>query len=188
MSQNAQNVPKQKNVSILELINTFQTQLNIKDSEVKEILKDVKLPANVPKKFGGKAKHSNKVEGEPKRPSNAYIFFVNSNRSQLKEEFPEIKNTEVTKKLGKMWKETSETDREPFNKMAQDDKVRYQKEMKEFDPDYQSSDESNTTAKKTNGMILYQKKNGKGSWKNASDEEKSEYKNMAKEMNSDNGL
>lgn len=44
----------------------------------------------------------------PKRAKSAYIFFCQENRSYIKENNPELKSTEITKKLAELWKELKE--------------------------------------------------------------------------------
>jgi len=44
----------------------------------------------------------------PKRPQSAYFLWLNENRSQIKEQFPGISVTEVSKKAGEMWKEVTD--------------------------------------------------------------------------------
>ena len=41
---------------------------------------------------------------------------------------------EVGKKLGEMWKALSDAEKEPYNKQAEDDKVRYAKAMEDYTP------------------------------------------------------
>ena len=66
---------------------------------------------------------------KPKKALSAYFFFSNSKRSEVTGSV-----TEKAKKLGEMWKGLSEKDRQPFVKMADDDKVRYAKAMEGYVP------------------------------------------------------
>ena len=67
----------------------------------------------------------------PKRALSAYIFFCREKRPQVKESFPEMKATEITKELAKMWKEIKETyEANEYIELATRDKTRYQEEMK----------------------------------------------------------
>lgn len=50
----------------------------------------------------------------PKKPMSAFLFFANEERPRIKSDNPEMKNTEVSKRLGEMWKSKSPKDREPF--------------------------------------------------------------------------
>ena len=87
-----------------------------------------------------------------------------------------------------MWKNLTDDDKIPYNQSASDDKDRYHKEMVEFDPNYTVATSTSSSPKKTNAMILYQKEFGKNSWKNASDDDKNKFKNIAKEVNDENGF
>ena len=50
----------------------------------------------------------------PKRPMSAFLYFSQDKRRAIKEEYPGIKNTEVSKMLGAMWRKASTEDRQPF--------------------------------------------------------------------------
>ena len=45
---------------------------------------------------------------KPKRPLSAYFIWLNENRARIKEMFPGISVTELTKKGGEMWKELTD--------------------------------------------------------------------------------
>ena len=45
---------------------------------------------------------------KPKRPQSAYFLWLNENRARIKEEFPGISITELSKKAGEMWKEVTD--------------------------------------------------------------------------------
>jgi structure-specific recognition protein 1 len=55
-----------------------------------------------------KSKKKDVDPDKPKRPQSAYFLWMNENRSKLKEEFPGISVTELTKKAGERWKEVSD--------------------------------------------------------------------------------
>ncbi|KAF9179360.1 hypothetical protein BGZ50_006978 [Haplosporangium sp. Z 11] len=69
----------------------------------------------------------------PKRPRNSYIFFTLMKRDDIKKKHPEFKPTEITKMLGEEWQKLSETEKESYGSMAEDDKKRYQSEMEAYD-------------------------------------------------------
>ncbi|OAQ33669.1 hypothetical protein K457DRAFT_68351 [Linnemannia elongata AG-77] len=69
----------------------------------------------------------------PKRPRNSYIFFTLMKRDDIKKKHPGFKPTEITKMLGEEWQKLSETEKESYGSMAEDDKKRYQTEMEEYD-------------------------------------------------------
>ena len=87
-------------------------------------------PSSVDKK-----KRAKKPEGAPKGAKSAYMFFCAAKRDEVKEAFPDYKMTEVSKELGRMWKEdfASDEQREEFVKQAADDKERYAQEKADWD-------------------------------------------------------
>ena len=89
----------------------------------------------------------------PKRGKSAYIFFCNANREVVKSELgDELKTTEITKELGARWNKLKESTKASdkklltkYEKMATDDKDRYEKEKS----DSSSSDDDSVKVKKT---------------------------------------
>ncbi|KAF9954536.1 hypothetical protein BGZ70_010534 [Mortierella alpina] len=69
----------------------------------------------------------------PKRPRNSYIFFTLMKRDDIKKKHPEFKPTEITKMLGEEWQKLSESEKESYGTMAENDKKRYQSEMETYD-------------------------------------------------------
>ena len=72
----------------------------------------------------------------PKRPNSAYFIFSNEKRPSLmeksKKENGKVNVTDVSKELGKMWKELNAKKKKPFEDKAAKDKERYEKEMAEY--------------------------------------------------------
>lgn len=85
--------------------------------------------AAVPEK---KAKRAKKDPNAPKRALSAYMFFVNSNRESVITKNPGIGFGEVGKVLGAQWKSLTDAQKTPYNKQAEQDKVRAAKEMETF--------------------------------------------------------
>ena len=84
-----------------------------------------------------------KREG-PKRGLTAYIFFCKNQRPIIKDNNPNLSTKEITIQLGKEWKELSENEKSPYNKLAQDDKKRYENEK-----NHQSKSKSSTKQSKS---------------------------------------
>lgn len=77
-----------------------------------------------------------------KKPKNAYMFFCGEKRDEAKcelleelkeksdneEEPTKVSTTEVSKKLGMMWKALSDKEKAPFVKMHEEDVERYENE------------------------------------------------------------
>ena len=66
---------------------------------------------------------------KPKKPLTNYILFCKEKRPQVLKENPDIKATQVLSKLGGMWGELSDKQKEPFNKKAVKAKIEYLKAM-----------------------------------------------------------
>ena len=67
------------------------------------------------------------------RPKSAYFFYLDDIRDQVKKEHPTKSMGEMSKVMGAMWngiKETKEAYK--YNKKAQEDKARYEKEKEEY--------------------------------------------------------
>jgi upstream-binding transcription factor len=75
----------------------------------------------------------------PKKPRTSYILFCKENREQIKTDFPDLKGTSITKKLGDTWTNNmTNKDKEKYIKESEKDKKRYAKEMKKYVPLTQS--------------------------------------------------
>jgi high mobility group protein B1 len=105
-----------------------------------EEIKDYVAPSDdelLPSKKGSKKKKSDKDPNAPKKNKTAYIYFCSDKRADAKSELGDVKTTEVTSHLGKMWNELKEdNDRsdelEKYTKLAADDKSRYEEEIKNY--------------------------------------------------------
>jgi len=64
---------------------------------------------------------------------NSYLFYTKLNREKIKKENPDLKSSDVVKEMGKRWKNISDDDKAPYEKMAKEDKARYDKEKAEYD-------------------------------------------------------
>ena len=68
----------------------------------------------------------------PKKPLSGYIHFCNEIRSEITSKYPELKMTQMSHKLGQLWKELPESRRNSYNAMYAADKDRYETEMEEY--------------------------------------------------------
>ena len=84
--------------------------------------------SKTPKK--GKAK---KDPNAPKKPMTAYFHFNSEMRPKVKKEDPDLSFGDVGKKIGAMFRELSEEDKEKYEKLAEKDKKRYKKEMEAYE-------------------------------------------------------
>ncbi|KAL0210935.1 hypothetical protein P9112_009233 [Eukaryota sp. TZLM1-RC] len=75
-----------------------------------------------------------KATNGPKRAKSAYLYFQADKREEVKREMPELKASQMMQELAKRWKTTTSEEREPYERLAAEDKQRYQKEKEEFGP------------------------------------------------------
>ena len=76
------------------------------------------------------------AESDPKKPKgkmSAYAFFVQTCREEHKKKNPEVpvNFAEFSKKCFDIWKTMSGKEKSKFDEMAKEDKVRYDREMKD---------------------------------------------------------
>ncbi|KAJ2664706.1 Non-histone chromosomal protein 6 [Coemansia sp. RSA 1200] len=86
-----------------------------------------------------RGKRTKKNPNAPKRALSAYMFFSQANRATVREQNPTVSFGHIGKILGEQWKELSEADKQPYVKMSQADKVRYEQEKAAFDENGNSS-------------------------------------------------
>lgn len=77
---------------------------------------------------GGKGGRKNHI----KRPMNAFMVWSSIERKKLAEREPKLHNTELSKRLGQMWKNMTEDDKKPFRVEAD----RLKSKLMEEHPDY----------------------------------------------------
>ena len=81
----------------------------------------------VKNKNAKKQKKTQKEKG-PKRPLPAFFYFANERRKSIRIQQPELKVTEIAKNIGLEWNKLSDAEKEPYNKLALDDRARYESE------------------------------------------------------------
>jgi len=111
-----------------------------------------------------KQKDSKKVKGAPKKSKSAYMFFCDNERQVLKSENLELNNKEVITELAARWKKFKEEPKNSaklaeYNKLAEEDKKRYETERENFVPEEDSSEDSDKKKKKRATSTSNVKKN-----------------------------
>ena len=61
-----------------------------------------------------------KKKSKAKRAPSGYIIFCQDKREEIKSENPEMKATEITKELGRQWKELSQEEKDEYNQRSKD--------------------------------------------------------------------
>ena len=141
-------------ITFKERIMNMPDDLNTKkdvDEYFKQLMKDIKEEMkkekieNAEKKKNDKKKKKDNLDEDgnekPKKPLNKYQQFIRDNQERIKEEFPELSNTERFTKLAEEWgkfKATLEDPTEPTEPVntvvEEEDKEEEEKEEKEEKP------------------------------------------------------
>ena len=100
----------------------------------------------------GKKRRKKMNKDGPKRAKSAYLFFCADNRDKIKEANPDMKATQITAELGRMWNELKADDSRGkelagYEKQATQDKERYEKEKSQLN----SEEPVKKVAKKSKG-------------------------------------
>jgi hypothetical protein len=141
-------------ITFKERIMNMPDDLNTKkdvDEYFKQLMKDIKEEMkkekieNAEKKKNDKKKKRDNLDEDgnekPKKPLNKYQQFIRDNQERIKEEFPELSNTERFTKLAEEWGKFKATledptePAEPVNTVAEEnEKEEEEKEEKEEKP------------------------------------------------------
>lgn len=77
-------------------------------------------------------KKAKKDPNAPKRPTSAYMFFAQDQRSKVIAANPNAAFTEIGSILGQNWKSLSDSYKSPYMAKAEKDKKRYEKEAEAY--------------------------------------------------------
>lgn len=74
-------------------------------------------------------KRMRKDPSAPKRPMTAFLNYSLTQRSVLKAQFPDLKNTDISKRLGHAWNAMSPEAQAPYRQMEREAREKYSQEM-----------------------------------------------------------
>jgi structure-specific recognition protein 1 len=94
------------------------------------------------KKHPVKRRRKKRPSDHPKHPRNAYLYFTQKVRPKRKDEYPDKSFGELTILIADEWKHLSSGKKKEFDELAKKDKKRYQKEMKEYEANRETSSSS----------------------------------------------
>eukprot|EP00553_Chaetoceros_curvisetus_P007116 CAMPEP_0204612176 /NCGR_PEP_ID=MMETSP0717-20131115/276_1 /ASSEMBLY_ACC=CAM_ASM_000666 /TAXON_ID=230516 /ORGANISM="Chaetoceros curvisetus" /LENGTH=404 /DNA_ID=CAMNT_0051624149 /DNA_START=83 /DNA_END=1297 /DNA_ORIENTATION=- len=77
-------------------------------------------------------KKKNKDPNAPKRARGSFVLFTNDIRPKIMKEFPATKFTELGTIMGKQWRALDPKEKQKYEEMANQDKIRFKKEMMEY--------------------------------------------------------
>lgn len=89
----------------------------------------------------------------PRRPQTAYNLMYMSKRQEILATY-QMSHNECSALCGRMWRQMSEQEREPYHRMAIEDKLRYESEMREYRSrlEHSRAEEAHATRKKSLGF------------------------------------
>ncbi|KAL3823933.1 hypothetical protein ACHAXA_007904 [Cyclostephanos tholiformis] len=91
----------------------------------------------------GKKRTRDRDPNAPKRSPPAFFLFVNHCRPALKQEYPELRHTELVKLLSQKWSEMSEEEKKPFRNQEELLRQQYHIDIKHYKKQAISEDEYN---------------------------------------------
>lgn len=95
---------------------------------------EYKGPWNLPKR------RAKKHPMAPKRPMSAFLKFSQKRRTTVKENNPDMSNTDVSRLLGEMWRNASATERAPYIEQEEQERSKYKEDIKRWRDEQTKSD------------------------------------------------
>ena len=89
-----------------------------------------KGPYNLPKR------RAKKNPSAPKRPMSAFLKYSQSRRKNVKEENPDMSNTDVSRLLGEMWRNASDEEKKPYRDEEEIERADYNARIKKWKTEY----------------------------------------------------
>ena len=78
---------------------------------------------------------------KPKKSKNAFMIFTAANREQVKADNPDIKPTDISKKMGEMWADLTDEDKEEYVEEAEKLKEEYLVKKAEWEGEMKAYEE-----------------------------------------------
>lgn len=72
----------------------------------------------------------------PKRPMSAFLYYSQEKRREIKESNPELRNTEISRLLGKMWREAPDEERAPHIEKEKEEREKYKVRIEKWRNEY----------------------------------------------------
>ncbi|KAJ3253307.1 FACT complex subunit [Boothiomyces macroporosus] len=102
------------------------------DDEEKEVKKTIPKKHKKETKDAPKKRQKKEKKEGPKRAMTSFLYFCRDYRGKIKEKNPGMSLGEIGKELGIQWKNVSAEEKQIYEDLANQDKERYQRELKEF--------------------------------------------------------
>ena len=95
----------------------------------------------------------------PKRGLSSYIFFMQDRRKSIVAKDESLTLAEISKELGRLWKEATADDKLKYEELAKADKERYTKEMESYVAPPATNEDGNDDPKDDSTVEVARKKN-----------------------------
>jgi len=105
-------------------------------------------------RYGKRHKRKFKDPSRPKRSMSSFMFFANDKRKEITSKFPNLRMTEVGKRLAEIWRQLTPEEKKIYEVMADKDKERYHTEMEAFNEQYEQKKSNPTTVKRPHTAYL----------------------------------
>ncbi|GAA5807749.1 hypothetical protein MFLAVUS_001126 [Mucor flavus] len=116
----------QQKTNVLSVVQPSQKQ----QQQKKKVLTTTRLVNNMGRDPRGRKKK--KLDSSlPKHPMSGYLHFAKKMRPVMKERYPDARLVEISKQIGAQWRSMSEEELRPWQELANRDKERYAREMKD---------------------------------------------------------
>lgn len=86
-------------------------------------------------------KRAKKDPSAPKRPMSAFLYFSQGKRKSISDKNPDMKNTEISRLLGEMWRNSTEEERRPHVEKEKEEREKYKKAISEWRVDFERKKE-----------------------------------------------
>ena len=91
-------------------------------------------------------KRAKKDPSAPKRPMSAFLYFSQGKRSQIKKQNPEMKNTEISRLLGEMWRNAKPEEKDPHIAKEKAEREKYKVAIAEWRKEFEAKQEAQRKA------------------------------------------
>lgn len=102
-------------------------------------------------------KRAKKDPSAPKRPMSAFLFFTRGRRRQIQKENPDMKNTEVSKILGDIWRKSTEEERRPFVEGEKVEREKYKIAMSKWKEKHEKRQKDESELLQPQSQLLHQR-------------------------------
>lgn len=85
----------------------------------------------------------------PKRPMSAFLKYSQTRRAKVKEDNPDMSNTDVSRLLGEMWRNASPKERAPYVEQEERERAIYKEDIKKWRDDQARMDAASRTSHQT---------------------------------------